>query len=109
MADAPRTCSKCATPTMVLRKTTIRPSGVTRRYACTSCGQSAYCGTWGNVGWKLALALVIMPAILYFHPAYTLSTVPPMFFVVVVVFLGMAGFEVYRLKKFDTDHPAMTT
>jgi len=62
-------------------------------------------GTWGNVGFSAAIALLVMPAILYFHPVYTLQTVPPLFFVGMVGFLALAGYQAYRIKQFDSAPP----
>lgn len=96
---------KCATRSLAHRKTTISGTGVTRSFLCGNCKHTVSIGTWGNVGFSVAIAVLVMPAILYFHPSFTLQTVPRLFFVGIVLFLGLAGFEAYRLTQFEKQHP----
>ncbi|MCA9618856.1 MAG: hypothetical protein KC731_07540 [Myxococcales bacterium] len=78
---------------------------MTRRFVCGHCSQRVLVGTWGNVGFSLAIAVLVMPAILFFHPDYTLQTVPPMFFVGIVAFIALAGYEAHRLRQLEAAHP----
>jgi hypothetical protein len=100
-----RKCSKCGSATLALRKTTIRSSGVSRSFVCAQCRHAVVAGTWSNVAFSAATALVVMPAILAFHPRYTLQTVPPLFFGGMALFLALAGFEAFRLRQFEQRHP----
>lgn len=101
----PRMCMKCGAKALAHRTTVIRSTGVTRRFVCGSCQHSLSVGTWGNVAFSVAIAVLVMPAVLTFHPRFTLQTVPPLFFGGVALFLALAGFEAWRLKRFDRDYP----
>jgi ribosomal protein S27AE len=103
-----RKCGNCGAGELILRKTTYGSQGVTRQFICGACNRTLTIGTWGNVGFSVFLAVVLGPAILFFHPNYTLQTVPPLFFIGVLFFLALAAFEAYRLKQFTINHPVVT-
>lgn len=100
-----RKCSKCGAAALAHTRTTVRSTGVTRSFVCGGCRHAISVGTWSNVAFSVGLAVLVMPAILYFHPRYTLQTVPPLFFVGVLAFLGLAGFEGWRLRRFEKSNP----